>query len=354
MNMRSVYPHFTPSSRSGGITAVVLAVATVLLLGGCGVVTAGGAAIHSNGAAGGAVAVPGTPLNGVSSDALWVEPADGVGNLVKLIDHAQGRIFVEDYILTHRRIVRALERAEAQGVDVYVMLEPHPFGMGTQPQHIADELRAAGISFRWSSPAFALTHAKLMVIDDRIAVISTANFSLSGFKSDRDFVVIDRNREDVQMVSQIFREDWDRLPVTDSDRHLVVSPVDSRLRMSSLIGKSRQSVDVFSEELNDRATERLLATTARRHIAVRVILPSAAADPLFLSRAGVQIRILTNPYIHAKAIIVDGRTAFVGSENLSEQSLDRNREVGVLFSGPAVRSLLAVFQSDWRQGKAAG
>lgn len=305
-------------------------------------------------ATGGPTAVAPNPLAGVASDALWIEPADGASKLVRLIDRAKNRIFVEDYILTDRRIVRALERAEAQGVDVYVMLEPHPLGMGAQPQRIADELRAAGIAFRWTPAPFALTHAKLIVTDDDVAVISTANFSLSGFSSDRDFVLIDRNRQDVQTLSEIFRADWDRLPAFDPDPHLVVSPTDSRMRLASLIRRARHFVSLFSEELNDRSTERLLASVAKRHIAVRVILPSAARDSQFLSHAGVQVRILTKPYVHAKAIVVDDRVAFVGSENFSEQSLDHNREIGVLFSGPAVKSLLGVFLSDWHAAKRTG
>ena len=39
--------------------------------------------------------------------------------------------------------------------------------------------------------------------------------------------------------------------------------------------------------------------------------------------------------IHAKAIVVDGATAYVGSENLSGGSLGYNRELGVIFSEPS-------------------
>jgi phosphatidylserine/phosphatidylglycerophosphate/cardiolipin synthase-like enzyme len=52
--------------------------------------------------------------------------------------------------------------------------------------------------------------------------------------------------------------------------------------------------------------------------------------------------------VHPKDVVVDGKEAFVGSENLSTSSLDRNREVGLLLADPvAVRSLEATFERDW-------
>lgn len=35
-------------------------------------------------------------------------------------------------------------------------------------------------------------------------------------------------------------------------------------------------------------------------------------------------------YIHAKLICVDGRTVFIGSQNLSRQRLTYNRELGII------------------------
>jgi phosphatidylserine/phosphatidylglycerophosphate/cardiolipin synthase-like enzyme len=53
-------------------------------------------------------------------------------------------------------------------------------------------------------------------------------------------------------------------------------------------------------------------------------------------------------YMHAKIIVVDGKTAFVGSENISTQSLDRNRELGIIVSDAGVFSTLqSTFQKDW-------
>ena len=57
------------------------------------------------------------------------------------------------------------------------------------------------------------------------------------------------------------------------------------------------------------------------------------------------VRALT---MHAKTTIVDGARAYVGSENLTSNSLDKNREMGILLREPAVvKQLVAVAMRDW-------
>jgi len=91
---------------------------------------------------------------------------------------------------------------------------------------------------------------------------------------------------------------------------------------------------------------------------VRVILPAPASGSLdydapgirAVGAAGVRVRRLPRAYlyIHAKAIVADGRRAFVGSQNLSAASLDGNRELGVIIADRgAIGTLESTFAGDW-------
>jgi phosphatidylserine/phosphatidylglycerophosphate/cardiolipin synthase-like enzyme len=52
--------------------------------------------------------------------------------------------------------------------------------------------------------------------------------------------------------------------------------------------------------------------------------------------------------LHVRAMIRDGRDAFVGSQSLRKLELDKRREVGVLLKHPAVvHELAAIFEEDW-------
>jgi phosphatidylserine/phosphatidylglycerophosphate/cardiolipin synthase-like enzyme len=291
---------------------------------------------------------------GIIPTELAVEPQAGSRPLVRALDRAQTRVFVEIYILTDSSVIRALERAAAQGVAVYVMLEPSPLGLGTQPDRMMDRLRAAGIFVRWTRPGFQLTHAKFVVVDDRLAVISSANFSRSAFRQNRDLLVLDRRRADVLAISKLFRADWDRLPARFEDLDLLVAPVNARPKLQLLIARAHRTIDIYAEEIADTRIERQLGAAAERGLRVRVLLPwgGSRAAVAALARKGVEVRELRSPYIHAKVVSVDGKEAYVGSENLSAASLDKNRELGILLRGSAVRQLDTVFATDWRRGSA--
>jgi phosphatidylserine/phosphatidylglycerophosphate/cardiolipin synthase-like enzyme len=284
---------------------------------------------------------------------LLVEPTDGVTPIVKALNRATQTVFVAAYILSHLRIVHALDRAEARGVRVYVELEPAPYGIFGQPQRMMIVLRAAGIAVRWRPAGFQYAHSKYMVIDDKLLVLSSANFSQAGFTSDRDFVLLDRSPIDVRETSNIFRADWGRIAPTLTDPNLVVSPSNSRSKLDALCNRAHRTLDVYAEEVMDESMIRRLAALARRGVRVRVIAATMAGTAKVVFRSAHVAWKLTTVgpkrlYVHAKVFIVDGRLAFVGSENLSGASLDANREVGLVISGSSAVALVSrIFAQDW-------
>ena len=54
--------------------------------------------------------------------------------------------------------------------------------------------------------------------------------------------------------------------------------------------------------------------------------------------------------LHVRAIIRDGKRAFVGSQSLRRLELEKRREVGVIITDEVVvRQLQDVFEKDWAQ-----
>jgi len=108
--------------------------------------------------------------------------------------------------------------------------------------------------------------------------------------------------------------------------------------------------------MNDSAIEQALTHAAQRGVQVEVILPSASTSSgdsnsqgiATIKQSGVQVREDSQLYMHAKIIVVDNGVAFVGSENISAQSLDQNRELGIIVSDSSVLNRLqTTFQYDW-------
>lgn len=351
----------TSSKYKTGLTYLAL-VALCILLAGCDINISGpgiGSGPGSTGCQGNC-----TTGSGVQGVQVFVEPDAGEHPITDAIASAKKSVWLEIYLLTDRNVMRALEEAANRGVDVRVMLEPHPVGGGASPARTMDQLKAAGAKVETSDPSFALTHEKGMIIDGTTAYIMTSNFSRaalggssgsSGY-SNREYDIVDTNLQDVQAVSAIFQADWDRTTAQFNDSNLVVSPVNSRNSFTSLIGSAHSTLLIEAEEMNDSAIEQALANAAQHGVKVQVILPSPSGSSgdsnsqgiNTIKQGGVQVREDPRLYMHAKIIVVDGQKAFVGSENISTQSLDQNRELGIIVSdGGVLHTLEQTFQQDW-------
>jgi phosphatidylserine/phosphatidylglycerophosphate/cardiolipin synthase-like enzyme len=130
--------------------------------------------------------------------------------------------------------------------------------------------------------------------------------------------------------------------------------VSSRTRILALINSATKTLDIESLEFGDSQVEQAVAAKAKAGVAVRLLL----SDPGFYSgileavnkmeALGVTPRDLVTPNLHLKSILVDGATVYAGSENLSENSLDKNREVGLIFTQPDIfATIQATFDKDW-------
>jgi cardiolipin synthase len=318
--------------------------------------TAGsGAAVGSAGsrpAVGSAVGPAPVPAASVSTVAaagrlsLLVEPDAGIGPIDDLVSAASHSIDLTMYELVDPTIENLLDAAVARGVRVRVILDGRLERDANQPAY--DELRAHGVEVVWSSSAYESTHEKAMVIDDTVAVVMTLNLTSRYYDDTRDFAVIDRDAGDVAAVETVFAADLIGAPVvTPAGDDLVWSPDQSTTALTGLIGSAHSTLMVENEEMSSTSIIDALDAAAARGVHVTVVMTDSSEWSSAFARltaAGVQVRTYAPNaalYIHAKAIVADGRRAFVGSQNFSSASFTRNRELGVLTSDPAVIGPLA-------------
>ena len=351
---------FTPQRTKHIITSIITLALCILL-----------AACNANTILNGTSSTPSKSGNtsigqGTQGVQVFVEPTAGESVITNAIDQAKQSVWLEIYLLTDKKVVSALESAAHRGLDVRVMLEPDPYGIGTtSPQETLDKLSAAGIKAQPASPSFSLTHEKGMIIDGQTVYIMTCNFTLAAlgtgkYTLNREYGIIDNNAQDVQAVSAIFNADWNRSNAQYNDPNLVVSPDNSRNAFASLINGTHKTLAIEAEEMQDSQIEQDLVNAAQRGVQVQVILPASSSSDenagsdsnsqgiSTIEQGGVQVKEDHHLYMHAKIIIVDGQQAFVGSENISTASLDHNRELGLIVSDQSVLSTLQqTFQQDW-------
>lgn len=286
---------------------------------------------------------------------LFIGPSGLEARIAALVDGATSSIALMMYELDPSDVVDALVAAAGRGVAVRVLLDRNQDGNATA----RDQLAAAGIEVRDAATNFTYYHAKVMILDGQTAVIMSANLNGYSFSSERNYGVVDRDPQDVADAAAIFEADWAGGAVDLSCTRLVVSPVNSRQRLQGLVSGATTSLDLAVMYLSDNQVRAAVLERAGAGVAVRVLL----ADPgwidsnvqtaMELTAAGVPVKYLTAWELHAKLVIADG-VAFVGSENFSWTSLDRNREVGlfVVEPDPAAQAG-AQFETDWAAGVVA-
>lgn len=356
---------------------IIFGMLVCLALAGCGAGTSvSGVGSETGGVSGGAgtptsSALAGqTPTAGASGGAvgvtIFVEPQAGEAPVLQAIRGAQSSVWVEVYLLTDRNVIYALEDAAQRGVDTRVLLELNPYGAGTTtPTQTLQELQAAGVKAEGANPAFHYTHEKAMIVDGATLYIMTANLTKSGlggssYADNREYGVIDSAAADVREATAIFQADWARTAPTLSDPNLVVSPVNARQRLLAFINGAQTTLLVEDEEMYDTQSAQALVAAAKRGVHVEVVLPPPSgssgpgANVATLLQGGVHVRYITSVYMHAKMMVADGRLAFVGSENFSANSLDDNRELGILIADQsAIATLTRTFAGDWSSARAA-
>lgn len=291
---------------------------------------------------------------------LFLQPEAGLGPILQAIAQAKRSVWVQVYMLTEPAIVEALAQAAGRGLEVRVLLEGEPAqpGRSSTPlgtaEGVAQVLSARGVQVRFSDPRFTYTHAKAMLVDGATAYVLTFNLTKAAVAANREVGVVDQSPSDVAEFVRLFQADWDRQPFKALDEDLVVSPDNARYRLFGLMEQAKRQLFVGMEVLSDPEALALLVAKKRAGVDVRVLLggvkklPANRAGQLFLNQNGVPARSQAKPYLHGKYLVVDGAFAYVGSINLTANSMDLNRELGLLLQDAgAVGTLGSVFRRDW-------
>jgi len=300
--------------------------AAVLALGGCG-----------------APAGPDPTASGAGATlALIVEPGDGYRSVDLMIAGARRSVDMSMYELADARTQALLIADARRGVSVRVLLDRAHHGASVN-QAVFAQLRRAGVPVRWA-PGRTLLHQKTLTTDHTASAVLTGNLTSRDYPTTRDFAVIDRNPGSVSAITSVFSDDWRGQPVRPGPAvaGLVWSP-GAGPALIDLVDSARRTLLVENEEMASTSVEAALEAAARRGVNVEVVLPAGAAgDAAIDALTGAGVRVAASPgpplapYPHAKAIVADGTTAFVGSQNFSTAGLDRNRELGLITDDPTV------------------
>ena len=278
---------------------------------------------------------------------LIVQPEGGIGPVLTAIDRAKRAIDIVIFRLDCRSVTRGLEAAVRRGVIVRAMVARKHRGSRRDLRKLERRLLRAGVVLSRTAGDLVRYHGKMMIVDRRILHVYGFNYTRKDYLS-RSFGIETTDATLVRQALSLFDADATRQPYRPGSADFVVSPINSRERLSEFIRGARRQLLIYDPRLSDTAMHDLLLEQARAGVDVRVIGKTRRL------RSPLEVQRFPGFRLHVRAIIRDGQRAFVGSQSLGRIELDRRREVGLIVRNAAiVERMRAIFERDWRQTSAA-
>jgi len=309
---------------------------------------------------------PGTDASMVvvpSSGIVITVIPDGTGDaagLLTAMKNAQTAVHMEMYLLTSSTYINELIALHQAGKDVKVILnQTFPTGTSASDTNASSysTLQGAGVDVVWSPTTTGFTnytHEKTVIIDPggtaEAAWIMTMNLDTDAPKYNREYLAQDTNAADIAEAEAIFEADYAGTDITATG-NLVVAPEQPNncaTVLLSLVNSATATIDMEAEEIDESGTSTeakifaALVAKAKAGVKVKLVLEdsteasqSTAVSDLTAAGAQVVGYVYSGGSgldIHAKAMVVDGASAYVGSENFTGGSLEYNRELGVYFT----------------------
>jgi len=277
---------------------------------------------------------------------LIVQPDAGIAPVVTAIKQAKKSINVLIFRLDRSEITHALEAAVARGVRVRA-LTAHANRGGTKSlRKLEMDLLAAGVTVSRTADDLVRYHGKIMIVDRAKLFVLGYNLTRADIEKSRSLGIATKKRDLVEEALKLFEADFDRKAYKGGARFLLVSPVNSRERLTAFITRARKQLLIYGV-VTDLAMVRLLNAKARAGVDVRILGKLAKSHELTAEK-------YPGKRLHVRAIVRDGRAAFVGSQSLRKLELDARREIGVVVrDARVVKRIVEVLESDWAGTKAA-
>ena len=265
-------------------------------------------------------------------DRLVIAPAERRRAVLDVIDAARERLLLSVFRCDDRRVIESLAAASRRGVRVEALLTRRAKGSRSSLRLLRLLFEQVGIRVRRSADARQKYHAKFLVADERISLVGSLNFTRRCFRKTFDVLAVSRDPALAWALAGVFAADCGEAPGTPGGAlpaRLIVGPEHARERLHGLIEGARRRVRIIDAKLTDPQMLGLLRARAR---------------------AGVDVRLVTGDVAgmaaHGRLILLDDRTAIVGSLALAPKHLDVRREVALTVHDPdAVRPLAQLFEA---------
>jgi len=127
----------------------------------------------------------------------------GIYKILELIRNSENSVKIASFSFTHEALADELLKADIRGLDVSVLIErKQRNGQGSQYTRLKD----FGLNIKVDGNKYNMHH-KFIIIDDKIVVVGSPNYSFSGFNRNDENILIIYNRS----LALMFKNEFTRL-----------------------------------------------------------------------------------------------------------------------------------------------
>ncbi|MGH9844899.1 MAG: phospholipase D-like domain-containing protein, partial [Blastocatellia bacterium] len=271
-----------------------------------------------------------------------IQPRDGIEPLLTGIEQAQESVEIVIYRLDRLEIEQALVAAAARGVAVHALITHTNKENLKEIKKLEKRLAERRVRVTRTAEDLVRYHSKVMITDRKRLFLLTFNFTFLDIHHSRSFGVVTEEPRLVKEAVRIFEADALNLSSTPEVEIFVVSPINSREKLTEFILGAEKQLLIYDGKLSDAQIIKHLESRARAGVDIKVI------GEMNKRVKGVKVRKMPLIRLHVQAIIRDGNEVFFGSQSLRKVELDQRREVGLITDDPeAVQSFFIIFEMDW-------
>lgn len=272
---------------------------------------------------------------------LLVQPEAGIGPILEALKKAKKSIQILIFRLDRPEIEKALVEAVERGVTVQALVAYTNRGGDKVLRRFEMRLLEKGITVTRTADDLVRYHGKMFIVDCKELHLLAFNFTHLDISLSRSFSIATTNKQLVNEAVKLFECDAKRTPYTAGYKDFVVSPVNARERLTEFIKGAKKQLLMYEMKISDKEFVKLLTEKVSEGVDVRVIGNTS-------SKAGTLPARKLPTRLHARAIMRDGRSAFLGSQSLRKLELEARREIGIIVHDPKlVKQMIQVFDKDW-------
>jgi phosphatidylserine/phosphatidylglycerophosphate/cardiolipin synthase-like enzyme len=271
---------------------------------------------------------------------LFVQPDAGLEPILAAIRRAKKNIQILIFRLDRPEIEKALVEAMERGVAVQALVANTNRGGDKVLRRFEMRSLERGITVTRTADDLVRYHGKLLIIDKKELLLLAFNFTHLDLMS-RSFAISTADKKLVTEAARLFDCDSKRVPYQAGTDGLVVSPVNAREQLTTFIKGAKKQLLMYEMKISDNDFVKLLNEKISQGVDVRVIGTTSHKGSTLPARK-LPMRL------HARAILRDGKSVFLGSQSLRKLELEARREIGIIVHDAKIaKQMIGIFDKDW-------